>query len=236
MGASGVTTMEKLTILTDAAKYDVACTSSGAQHASRPGGLGSAVACGICHTFAADGRCVSLLKVLLSNDCVYDCSYCVNRCSNQTERASFDARELADLTIQFYRRNYIEGLFLSSAVVKNPDYTCEQMLRVLTLLRGEYRFGGYIHVKAIPGADPRLIEALGFAADRMSVNIELPSQQSLRLLAPQKSRDNILKPMEQITNGIEQSKSDIVRYRAPGRFVPAGQSPHMIYGATPDHH
>lgn len=226
--------MQKLTVLTDAAKYDVACTSSGVNRAGKTGGIGSAVACGICHSFAADGRCISLLKVLMSNVCAYDCAYCVNRRSNDTPRASFTPRELADLTMQFYRRNYIEGLFLSSAVVKNPDFTCEQMLRVLTLLREEYRFGGYIHVKAIPGADPRLVEALGLLADRMSVNIELPSQQSLRLLAPQKDRDGILKPMGQISQGIAERKSDLVRYSRVRRFVPAGQSTQMIIGATPD--
>ncbi len=226
--------MQKLTVLTDAAKYDVACTSSGVNRAGKAGGIGSAVACGICHSFAADGRCISLLKVLMSNMCAYDCAYCVNRRSNDTPRASFTPRELADLTMQFYRRNYIEGLFLSSAVVKNPDFTCEQMLRVLTLLREEYRFGGYIHVKAIPGADPRLVEALGLLADRMSVNIELPSQQSLRLLAPQKDRDGILKPMGQISQGIAERKSDLVRYSRARRFVPAGQSTQMIIGATPD--
>lgn len=226
--------MQKLTILTDAAKYDVACTSSGTDRAGQAGGIGSAVACGICHSFAADGRCISLLKVLMSNACAYDCAYCVNRCTNDTPRASFTPRELADLTMQFYRRNYIEGLFLSSAVIKNPDFTCEQMLKALTLLRDEYRFGGYIHVKAIPGADPWLIEALGLLADRMSVNIELPSQASLRLLAPQKDRDGILKPMGQITQGIAEHKSDLVRYRRARRFVPAGQSTQMIIGATPD--
>lgn len=226
--------MQKLTVLTDAAKYDVACTSSGVNRAGKAGGIGSAVACGICHSFAADGRCISLLKVLMSNACAYDCAYCVNRRSNDTPRASFTPRELADLTMQFYRRNYIEGLFLSSAVVKNPDFTCEQMLHVLTLLREEYRFGGYIHVKAIPGADPRLVEALGLLADRMSVNIELPSQQSLRLLAPQKDRDGILKPMGQISQGIAERKSDLVRYSRARRFVPAGQSTQMIIGATPD--
>ena len=226
--------MQKLTVLTDAAKYDVACTSSGVNRAGKAGGIGSAVACGICHSFAADGRCISLLKVLMSNACAYDCAYCVNRRSNDTPRASFTPRELADLTMQFYRRNYIEGLFLSSAVVKNPDFTCEQMLRVLTLLREEYRFGGYIHVKAIPGADPRLVEALGLLADRMSVNIELPSQQSLHLLAPQKDRDGILKPMGQISQGIAERKSDLVRYSRARRFVPAGQSTQMIIGATPD--
>ncbi len=226
--------MQKLTVLTDAAKYDAACTSSGADRGAKAGGLGNAVACGICHSFAGDGRCISLLKVLMSNVCAYDCAYCVNRRSADTPRASFTPRELADLTVQFYRRNYIEGLFLSSAVVKNPDFTCEQMLRTLTILREEYRFGGYVHVKGIPGADPRLIEALGLLADRMSVNIELPSQQSLRLLAPQKDRDGILKPMHQIAQGIAERTCDLVRYRRAPRFVPAGQSTQMIIGATPD--
>lgn len=226
--------MQKLTILTDAAKYDAACTSSGVGRSGQTGGIGDAVACGICHSFAADGRCISLLKVLMSNACVYDCAYCVNRRSNDVPRASFTPRELADLTMQFYRRNYIEGLFLSSAVAGSPDGTCERMLRVLTLLREEYRFGGYIHVKVIPGADPRLVEALGLLADRMSVNIELPSQRSLRLLAPQKDRDGILKPMGQISQGIAQQKSDLVRYNRARRFVPAGQSTQMIIGATPD--
>ena len=226
--------MDKLAVLADAAKYDVACTSSGSQRAAPAGGIGSTVAGGICHTFASDGRCVSLLKVLMSNACAYDCAYCVNRRSNDTPRVSFTPRELAELTFQFYRRNYIEGLFLSSAVVKNPDYTCEQMLRTLTLLREEYRFGGYIHVKAIPGADPRLIEALGLVADRMSVNIELPSQQSLALLAPQKSKESILKPMGQISDGIAERRGELTRYRRAPRFVPAGQSTQMIIGATPD--
>ncbi len=171
-------TFEKLRILTDAAKYDVACTSSGVDKGSAQQGMGSAVACGICHTFAADGRCVSLLKVLLTNCCAYDCQYCVNRRSNDTPRAMFSPRELAELTMAFYRRNYIEGLFLSSGVYRSPDYTCEQMIRTLEILRHEYCFNGYIHVKAIPGADPALITRLGLLAERMSVNIELPSRRS----------------------------------------------------------
>lgn len=170
---------EKLQILTDAAKYDAACTSSGVDKKASAGGIGSASACGICHSFAGDGRCISLLKVLMSNACVYDCQYCVNRRSNDTPRAAFTAHELADLTISFYRRNYIEGLFLSSGVMKNPDYTCEQMIEALRILREEYHFSGYIHAKAIPGADNLLISRLGTLADRMSVNIELPSQLSL---------------------------------------------------------
>ena len=227
-------TMEKLRILTDAAKYDVACTSSGVDRAGVKGGLGSAAACGICHSFASDGRCISLLKVLMSNVCAYDCAYCLNRRTNETMRATFRPRELADLTISFYRRNYIEGLFLSSAVVGSPDYTCELMLQPLRILRVEYRFGGYIHVKAIPGADDALIRALGLLADRMSVNIELPSNESLTRLAPQKTKENILAPMTHIRDGIRENAHDLVRYRSAPRFVPGGQSTQMIIGATPE--
>lgn len=227
-------TMEKLTILTDAAKYDVACTSSGVDRAGKRGGLGNAAACGICHSFSADGRCISLLKVLMSNSCCYDCSYCVNRRSNDTRRATFEPRELAELTIAFYRRNYIEGLFLSSGIVRNPDYTAELLIQTLSILRGEYRFNGYIHCKAIPGADERLIRQLGLLADRMSVNIELPSEKSLRLLAPDKSREAVLKPMNQIDRSIAENQNEIALYRHAPRFVPAGQSTQMIVGATPD--
>lgn len=227
-------TMEKLRILTDAAKYDVACTSSGVDRAGVKGGLGSAAACGICHSFASDGRCISLLKVLMSNVCAYDCAYCLNRRTNETMRATFRPRELADLTLSFYRRNYIEGLFLSSAVVGSPDYTCELMLQTLRILRVEYRFGGYIHVKAIPGADDALIRALGLLADRMSVNIELPSNESLTRLAPQKTKENILAPMTHIRDGIRENAHDLVRYRSAPRFVPGGQSTQMIIGATPE--
>lgn len=225
---------QKLTILSDAAKYDAACTSSGVTRGGSKGGLGSAQACGICHSFAGDGRCISLLKVLMTNICVFDCKYCVNRRTNETPRAAFTPRELADLTIQFYRRNYIEGLFLSSGVIQSPDYTCEQMIATLELLRGEYRFGGYIHAKAIPGADGALIERLGLLADRLSVNIELPSQESLKLLAPDKSKHSILQPMGLITSGIKENCTDLVKYRAAPKFAPAGQSTQMIIGATPD--
>lgn len=226
-------TLEKLEILSDAAKYDAACTSSGA---SRRGGgqIGSTTVSGCCHSFSADGRCISLLKVLLTNVCIYDCQYCVNRRSNDPPRAAFTPRELADLTIGFYRRNYIEGLFLSSAVAKSPDHTTEEMVRVLALLRGEYGFSGYIHVKAIPGADPVLIARLGELADRVSVNIELPSQQSLALLAPDKQRQNILRPMEQLTNSIQQAKQEQRSYRHAPDFAPAGQATQMIIGATDD--
>lgn len=225
---------DKLKILTDAAKYDVACTSSGVDRAGVKGGIGSAAACGICHSFAADGRCISLLKVLMSNDCAYDCVYCVNRRTEDTPRTTFTPEELSTLTIDFYRRNYIEGLFLSSAVVKNPDYTCELMTTVLRTLREKERFGGYIHVKAIPGASPALLEQLGRYADRMSVNIELPSQKSLSLLAPQKSKEKILGPMAQIRDGIRENTTDLVKYKAAPKFVPAGQSTQMIIGATPE--
>lgn len=226
--------IDKLTILSDAAKYDVACTSSGVDRAGVTGGIGSAVAAGICHSFAADGRCISLLKVLMANHCIYDCQYCVNRRSNDTPRAAFTPRELAELTIGFYRRNYIEGLFLSSGVLKDPDYTCEQMIQALQLLRGEYRFYGYIHAKAIPGADAALLTRLGMLCDRMSVNIELPSQASLKLLAPDKSKASILQPMGFISGKIRENSADIVRYRSAPKFAPAGQSTQMIIGATPD--
>ena len=231
-GGERMDTMEKLKILTDAAKYDVACTSSGAEKGAPTEGMGSAAACGICHSFAADGRCISLLKVLYSNACRYNCAYCMNRAGNDVPRATFTPRELADLTIQFYRRNYIEGLFLSSGIVQSPDYTCERLLEVLRLLREEYQFRGYIHVKAIPGADPRLLQQLGLLADRMSVNIELPSEQSLRTLAPDKDKTAILRPMELIRDGITENRTDLTRYRHAPHFVPGGQSTQMIVGAT----
>lgn len=225
---------EKLTILADSAKYDVACTSSGVDRGAPQKGMGSAVSCGICHTFAGDGRCVSLLKVLLSNVCAFDCSYCVNRRSNDVPRATFSPRELADLTVGFYRRNYIEGLFLSSAVLVSSDHTVQLMIRALEILRYEYDFWGYIHAKAIPGADPALIQRLGQLADRLSVNIELPSSASLTRLAPDKNRQSILAPMGQITRGIAQNTRELTRYKHAGRFAPAGQSTQMIVGASPE--
>lgn len=225
---------DKLKILTDAAKYDAACTSSGVDRKASKGGIGNSSAFGICHSFSGDGRCISLLKVLMSNACVYDCKYCVNRISNDTPRASFTPRELAELTISFYRRNYIEGLFLSSGVLKNPDYTTEKMIEVLRILREDYKFSGYIHAKTIPGADSLLIDGLGMLADRMSVNIELPSQNGLQLLAPDKSKHSILTPMGHIHNRIKENSTDIVKYRHVPKFVPAGQSTQMIVGATPD--
>ncbi|MFQ7159538.1 MAG: putative DNA modification/repair radical SAM protein [Ruthenibacterium sp.] len=225
--------MEKLTILADSAKYDVACTSSGVDRAGDKTGLGSTVAAGICHAFSADGRCVSLLKVLMTNVCQYDCAYCVNRRSNDVPRAAFTPRELAELTIGFYRRNYIEGLFLSSAVLKSPDYTMEQMIRALELLRGEYRFRGYIHAKAIPGADAALVHRLGLLADRLSVNIELPSERSLAALAPDKTKRAILAPMAHVRDGVAAGR-ELVKYKGAPRFAPAGQSTQMIVGASPE--
>lgn len=226
--------MEKLEILTASAKYDVACTSSGSDRKGQAGALGNTSAMGICHSFAADGRCISLLKVLMTNGCVYDCAYCINRKSNPIRRAAFTPEEIADITMQFYRRNYIEGLFLSSGIMRSPDYTTEQLIAALELLRNVYHFNGYIHVKAIPGADEALLSRLGLLADRMSVNIELPSQESLGRLAPDKSKVSILKPMGLITNRIKENRSDIVRYNHAPRFAPAGQSTQMIVGATPD--
>ena len=233
-GGTGVELMDKLEILADAAKYDAACTSSGLDRAGRPGTIGSTTLAGCCHSFSADGRCISLLKVLMTNVCAYDCQYCVNRRSNDLPRAAFTPRELCELTMGFYRRNYIEGLFLSSAVLVNPDYTTERMIEALRLLREEYRFGGYIHAKAIPGADPRLTYRLGLLADRMSVNIELPSAGSLALLAPDKKKENILTPMGQIRDGISLASRERKLCRHAPRFAPAGQSTQMIVGATPE--
>jgi putative DNA modification/repair radical SAM protein len=225
---------DKLTILSGAAKYDVSCTSSGSERQNKADGIGSASKCGICHTWTGDGRCVSLLKILFTNFCAYDCQYCVNRSSNDVPRASFTPEEIAELTINFYKRNYIEGLFLSSAVLKNPDYTAELLIKTLSLLRNEYKFNGYIHVKAIPGASPFLIERLGYLADRISVNIELPSEQSLASFAPQKSKASILAPMKQIRSSIEESAHSLSIYRHAEKFAPAGQSTQIIIGATPE--
>ena len=226
--------LDKLNILADAAKYDAACTSSGLDRSGRPGAIGSTMLAGCCHSFSADGRCVTLLKVLQTNFCVYDCQYCVNRRSNDVPRAAFTPEELCELTIGFYRRNYIEGLFLSSAVIQSPDYTTELMIRTLRILREQHRFGGYIHAKAIPGADPLLTRRLGLLADRLSVNIELPSSPSLALLAPDKKKESILTPMRQISEGIAVSKKEVEVYRHAPRFAPAGQSTQMIVGATPE--
>ena len=244
--------MEKLAILTDAAKYDVACTSSGVDRRGKGHGMGNSVAAGICHSFAGDGRCISLLKILMTNHCIYNCSYCQNNCNNDLPRATFTPEEICTLVTEFYRRNYIEGLFLSSGVIESPNHTMELLFRTLYLLRTKYDFNGYIHVKAIPGADPRLVELIGYLADRMSVNLELPTAESLRALAPCKSRKTILGPMRLIQNGIRSSRElpthelaipnqtlpQVIRLSSGDphkkRFVPAGQSTQMIIGATPE--
>ncbi|MCL2566128.1 MAG: putative DNA modification/repair radical SAM protein [Defluviitaleaceae bacterium] len=228
--------MDKLTILAGSAKYDAACTSSGVDRKGPVGGkgIGSVMPAGCCHSFSADGRCITLLKVLMSNQCIYDCKYCINRASNDVTRATFTPAELADLTIQFYRRNYIEGLFLSSGVIKNPDYTSERMAKVIELLRYEHNFWGYIHTKIIPGTSPELVHRLGLLADRVSVNVELPSEVSLSSLAPQKKRKAIFTPMAQITKGITTSKADIVQYKNAPTFAAGGQATQMIIGATPE--
>lgn len=225
---------EKLKILSEAAKYDASCSSSGSNRKNN-GGLGNASAHGICHSFTQDGRCISLLKVLMTNKCVYDCVYCLNRASNGVQRASFEPEEIAELTIQFYRRNYIEGLFLSSAVERNPDYTMERMLQIVKLLREKYHYYGYIHAKAIPGADAKLIHQMGLLVDRMSVNVELPSERSLTALAPQKRSKDIFKPMAQISNQLRlgDGKKNL-QPRKGELFVPGGQSTQMIIGATPE--
>ncbi len=241
--------MEKLMILTDAAKYDVACTSSGVDRQGDGTGIGNAKSCGICHSFAADGRCISLLKILFTNECIFNCSYCQNNCNHDIPRATFTPEEICTLTIQFYRRNYIEGLFLSSGIIGSPTYTMELIYETIYKLRTFYRFQGYIHVKAIPGADPLLIEKTGFLADRMSINLELPTSSALKKLAPCKSRHTILTPMRQIQKGITENKNELISLgMANGivkssmniskgtipRFVPAGQSTQMIIGATPE--
>ena len=228
--------LEKLTILTDAAKYDAACTSSGSRRSFRKGHIGNTTSsvAGCCHSFSADGRCVTLLTVLLNYCCVYDFKYCVNRRSNDTRRAAFTPEELAELTIGFYRRNYIEGLFLSSGVLRSPDYTTELMIRALTILRTTYRFNGYIHAKTIPGTSPELVTALGLLADRLSVNIELPSEAGLKTLAPDKTKAAILAPMGQIRQQWTANRQELVKYRHAPKFAPAGQSTQLIVGATQD--
>ena len=224
---------KKLTILADSAKYDVACTSSGSTRKSQ-GGIGNTIPMGCCHAFSADGRCVSLLKVLYTNYCIYDCKYCVNRSSNDVERTAFTPKELSELTIEFYRRNYIEGLFLSSGVIKNADYTMEQIIKTLEILRYDYNFSGYIHAKTIPGASSDLVYKLGILADRLSVNVELPSEESLNRLAPNKAKKDIFKPMGFITNGVISNKQELALYRNAPKFANAGQSTQMIIGASPE--
>lgn len=223
--------MEKLKILGNAAKYDASCSSSGSARAGKDG-FGDAAMCGICHTWAADGRCVSLLKVLQSNACMYNCAYCINRATSNCPRATFSPDELADLTVEFYRRNYIEGLFLSSGVYRSPDYTMELMTKTLELLRHKHKFYGYIHLKVIPGASPEAIRAAGLLADRLSVNIELPSQQSLKLLAPQKEKAGLVRPMRNIRALKTQNAEERRLFRHAPTFAPAGQTTQMIVGAT----
>ncbi len=226
--------LEKLKILAESAKYDVSCASSGTSRAHRKGGVGSTTGWGICHSFAEDGRCISVLKIMLTNYCIYDCAYCINRRSNDIPRATFSVTELVQLTIEFYRRNYIEGLFLSSGVVRNPDYTMERLVKTIKDLREIYHFNGYIHMKSIPGASQELIREAGLYADRLSVNIEIPNETSLQLLAPEKNFNSVLTPMQYIHQGVSESKEERRKYRSAPRFAPAGQSTQMIVGATDD--
>ncbi len=226
-------TMERLRILTESAKYDVSCSSSGTVRSGKKGMVGNTVGgVGICHSFADDGRCISLLKVMLTNSCMYDCAYCVNRRSNDIPRATLSVTELVDITMEFYRRNYIEGLFLSSGVVRNPDYTMERLVAIVRKLRTEHRFNGYIHLKSIPGASQELLSQAGLYADRMSVNIEIPKEESLKLLAPEKDHQSVFQPMKLIQQGMLENKEDRRHFRHAPRFVPAGQSTQMIVGAT----
>lgn len=223
--------MDKLKILADGAKYDVSCSSSGSSR-SNSGGIGSAASCGICHTWTSDGRCVSLLKILMTNACIYDCAYCVNRRSNDTPRVALSPAEVAELTIGFYRRNYIEGLFLSTGVVRSPDYTMELLIQAVRTLREQYRFNGYIHLKLVPGADPLLVQQAGLWADRVSVNLELPTRESLALLAPDKTRDSVVGPMRQVSSLITTNRAERKQSRKVARFAPAGQSTQLIVGAS----
>lgn len=225
---------EKLAILSDAAKYDVSCASSGSNRKNTNKGLGNASSSGICHTYTEDGRCVSLLKILLTNYCIYDCLYCVSRKSNDVKRAGFTVQEVVDLTIGFYRRNYIEGLFLSSGIFKNPDYTMERLVRVAKKLRTEHRFNGYIHLKTIPGCSDELMKEAALYADRLSVNIELPSEQSLKTLAPEKKRVDILRPMKYLSENIQGFTHERKLLGKAPVFAPAGQSTQMVIGASPE--
>ena len=225
--------LEKLNILADAAKYDVSCASSGSNRKNEVKGLGT-TGNGICHAYTEDGRCVSLLKILLTNHCIYDCSYCVSRRSNDIKRAAFTVQEVVDLTINFYRRNYIEGLFLSSGIFKNADYTMERLVRVAKKLRTEHNFHGYIHLKTIPGASDELLREAGLYADRLSVNIEMPTENSLRLLAPDKKREDMINPMKYLRAAIEQNLAEKKVFKKTPLFVPAGQSTQMVIGASPE--
>ena len=226
-------TLEKLKTLAESAKYDVSCSSSGTIKKNKVGGLGNTVGgMGICHSFSEDGRCISLLKIMLTNNCIYDCAYCINRRSNDIRRATFTVEELVEITIEFYRRNYIEGLFLSSGVIHSPDYTMERMVRVVRELRNTHNFNGYIHMKSIPGASQELVDQAGLYADRMSVNLEIPTPENLKLLAPEKDHLSVYKPMQFIQQGMLQSIEERKKFRSAPRFVPAGQSTQMIVGAT----
>ena len=225
---------EKLNILADAAKYDVSCSSSGGNRKNDNKGLGDSHASGICHTYTEDGRCVSLLKILLTNHCIFDCAYCVSRKSNDIERAAFTVEEVVQLTMNFYRRNYIEGLFLSSGIFKNADFTMERLLKVVKKLRLEERFNGYIHLKTIPGASDELIREAGMYADRMSINLEMPTESGLKLLAPEKSHQDVIKPLGFVQNQIIQFKEERKLIKSVPKFVPAGQSTQMVIGATPE--
>lgn len=226
--------LDKLRILAESAKYDVSCSSSGHSRAGRKGELGNAAGWGICHSFSEDGRCISLLKIMLTNHCIYDCAYCINRRSNDLPRATLSVSELVELTIEFYRRNYIEGLFLSSGVVRNPDYTMERLVGVVKQLRTVHRFNGYIHMKSIPGASRELVVEAGRYADRLSVNVEIPTENSLKLIAPEKDHSSVFQPMRIIQQGVLSYQEERKRYRSTPRFAPAGQSTQMIVGATPD--
>ena len=228
-------TLEKLRVLTESAKYDVSCSSSGTVRRGKQGMVGNTVGgIGICHSFADDGRCISLLKIMLTNHCMFDCAYCVNRRSNDIKRATLFVSELEEITMEFYRRNYIEGLFLSSGVVRNPDYTMERLAAIVRDLRLVHRFNGYIHLKAIPGASQELLNEAGRYADRMSVNIEIPREESLKMLAPEKDHRSVFQPMKLIQQGVLENKEDRKKLRHAPRFVPAGQSTQMIVGATKD--
>jgi putative DNA modification/repair radical SAM protein len=225
---------DKLGILADAAKYDVSCSSSGSNRKNENKGLGDAEGTGICHTYTEDGRCVSLLKILLTNHCIYDCAFCVSRRSNDIKRAAFTVDEVVELTMNFYRRNYIEGLFLSSGIFKNADYTMERLVRIVKKLRIEQKFNGYIHLKTIPGASEELMKEAGLYADRMSINLEMPTETGLKLLAPEKSHDDVKKPLDYIRRNIEQFSNEKALIKSVPKFVPAGQSTQMVIGATPE--
>lgn len=226
--------IQKLNILADAAKYDVSCSSSGSNRKNTSKGLGNGHQSGICHTYTEDGRCVSLLKILLTNHCIFDCAYCVSRRSNDIERAAFTVDEVVELTMNFYRRNYIEGLFLSSGIFKNADFTMERLLRVVKKLRLEENYNGYIHLKTIPGASNELIIEAGLYADRMSINLEMPTETGLKLLAPEKSHQDVIKPLNFVKNQITQFKEEKKLIKSVPKFVPAGQSTQMVIGATPE--